>query len=482
MKQKLWLKVVVLGLFVFAGMVSACTDLVGGGDQPDPAIVAAVANAKAKLDVDMLLVANSSGEADGLIGDLALPETIDGISVTWLSSDQAIIGLDGKVVRPSTVDRPVALTALLRSKGVEDSKELAFKVIADPSPIVLRPLNPAVWNRRAISYSGYREGQQPGGNNPTKEQVLEDLQLLAKEGFGLIRMYGSGQHTADALALIKDHGIDIKLQLGAYISGKYTDEVIYQELDQAIALANTYPDIVASVSVGNEVMVFWSFVKVTPAKMADYCRYVRSRITQPITINDDNTAYDVMPTHANHLAWRQIDYASIHTYGYWDALHNPYSWDPRMLHLAPEQRAEAMMAAVIAYAKKDFNGVRARLNEAGINIPIAVGETGWQTKATAWGSGDTASYARYMGHPVNMAMYFNGMMEWTYGANFDEPGDGFERPIAMFYFASFDEPWKRADDNWGLWDKDRKPKYVLTGQGYTLADAVYFPGEQVPLE
>jgi hypothetical protein len=33
----------------------------------------------------------------------------------------------------------------------------------------------------------------------------------------------------------------------------------------------------------------------------------------------------------------------------------------------------------------------------------------------------------------------------------------------MFYFAAFDEPWKEADDNWGLWDAERKRKPVLGG-------------------
>jgi exo-beta-1,3-glucanase (GH17 family) len=39
-----------------------------------------------------------------------------------------------------------------------------------------------------------------------------------------------------------------------------------------------------------------------------------------------------------------------------------------------------------------------------------------------------------------------------------------EDDIEMFYFSSFDEPWKTSDEGdvgafWGLWDKEEQPKY-----------------------
>ena len=38
--------------------------------------------------------------------------------------------------------------------------------------------------KKAICYSGYREGQSPvTGIIPTKEEILEDLMLLKEEGF-----------------------------------------------------------------------------------------------------------------------------------------------------------------------------------------------------------------------------------------------------------------------------------------------------------
>ena len=47
----------------------------------------------------------------------------------------------------------------------------------------------------AVAYSGFREGQHPdrgeGEINPSKEETLEDLNILVEHGFKLIRLYDS---------------------------------------------------------------------------------------------------------------------------------------------------------------------------------------------------------------------------------------------------------------------------------------------------
>ncbi|MDH5456721.1 MAG: hypothetical protein OEY37_11650, partial [Gammaproteobacteria bacterium] len=61
----------------------------------------------------------------------------------------------------------------------------------------------------AIAYSGFRAGQHPdrgeGANNPSREEILEDLQILVNSGFGLIRMYDTGENTVTTLELIAEH-------------------------------------------------------------------------------------------------------------------------------------------------------------------------------------------------------------------------------------------------------------------------------------
>ena len=58
-----------------------------------------------------------------------------------------------------------------------------------------------------------------------------------------------------------------------------------------------------------------------------------------------------------------------------------------------------------------------------------------------------------------LALYYRTMQTWAYGDDWETPGDGDTRPASMFYFAAFDEPWKGADDNWGIWDANRHQKW-----------------------
>jgi hypothetical protein len=342
--------------------------------------------------------------------------------------------------------------------------------------MTLRPLDTAIFNRKAVSYSGFRRGQSPDtGVHPSREEILEDLRILEQAGFGLLRVFSSGEHGRAVIELLDEHGIDIKVQLGAYVSGadaeNHADNM--RELDEAVALANAYPDVVAAVSVGNEVLVSWSFVAVPPEDMVKYIRHVRSQIRQPVTVNDNWEPYAAEAGTAIAAVWGEIDYASIHTYAYWDAGFE--FWDFRQEAIPESRRARAMMDAARDYARKNFETVRRALDEAGHAIPIVIGETGWQNVPSGYlDEAPVKEFAHYQAHPVNQAWYYEDMSTWTYGRGGDGPGDGFSRPAALFYFAAFDEPWKERDDNWGLWNVDREPKYAISGEGYGAEDAVFY--------
>ncbi|GAB6090226.1 glycosyl hydrolase family 17 protein [Spirochaeta dissipatitropha] len=345
-------------------------------------------------------------------------------------------------------------------------------VIDDQTVGDLRALDSEVFSRKALSYSGFREGQSPeDGIYPSKAEILEDLQLLAAKGFGLIRVFSSGQHGRDVIEVIDDSSLDIKVQLGAYVSGTNSDTANLAELDEAIDLANDYKDIVVAVSVGNETLVDWSFVSVDPADLVTYIRRVRSKIEQPVTVNDNWAPFAMGSGYDTLQVWKEIDYASIHTYAYWDSGYN--LWDWQQSEISEGSRARAMMDAALAHTKKNFSDVRNALMAAGIDIPIVIGETGWQSVPSA-----SIGSAQYLGHPVNQSMFYNDIRKWAYGSTGNDAGDGFTRPAAVFYFAAFDEPWKQSDDNWGLWDKDRNEKYVLSRSGFSLSDAVYFTGSE----
>ena len=76
----------------------------------------------------------------------------------------------------------------------------------------------------AICYSGFRSGQYSdrgeGPKNPSDAEMLDDLKILSKDGFRLIRIYDSRENSAAVLELIKTHKIPIRGLLGAWLSAE----------------------------------------------------------------------------------------------------------------------------------------------------------------------------------------------------------------------------------------------------------------------
>ena len=77
----------------------------------------------------------------------------------------------------------------------------------------------------AICYSGFRRGQHPdrgkGAVNPSDEEVLEDLQMLHRDGeFKLIRLYDARDNSAAVLRLIREHDLGMKVLLGAWLDAE----------------------------------------------------------------------------------------------------------------------------------------------------------------------------------------------------------------------------------------------------------------------
>jgi exo-beta-1,3-glucanase (GH17 family) len=332
---------------------------------------------------------------------------------------------------------------------------------ATPSSNV-RALSAEFLSRKAVAYSGYRGADH--NTPPTAAQVLEDLQLLVQGNFRLIRLFGSADEDSKVvLKAIADNHLDIKVQLGVWISGpKATQDTANQaEIARGIALANAYPDIVLAVSVGNETMVDWSGLQVPPADMAEYITAVRGKITQPVT-TDDNWAFwaNNGGAYQTDKITAVVDYVSLHTYSLLDSVYDAsFSW--KMESTPEPQRAAAMMDAMIGKAKTDYDRVKSYLASKGVALPIIIGETGWKA------AGGEAN----RDHPVNQKMYFDRLAAWTDG------------PKQIFYFEAFDEPWKGGDNGWGLFDVNRKARYVVydlypqsvqDGGSYTAADALYY--------
>ena len=128
----------------------------------------------------------------------------------------------------------------------------------------------------AICYSGYREGQSPHEHNfPSYEDIREDLLILAKN-WRYLRLYDCSPHAETVLNVVRNEGLHFKIMLGLDMAAEmsnphcpwgadYSDEKLDanrrangEEVHRLIELANTFDDIVFSVSVGNEASVEWT--------------------------------------------------------------------------------------------------------------------------------------------------------------------------------------------------------------------------------
>lgn len=297
---------------------------------------------------------------------------------------------------------------------------------------------------KAVCYSGFRSGQHPdrgnGAVNPTDAEVLEDLQIISKDSlFNLIRVYDSGENSQAVLRIIKENKLDIKVMLGIWLKAElsahetcgWLTEPIAQEvlgknsianqleIQKGIELANQYPEIVVTVSVGNESLVEWNDHKVDADSIISYVQMVQKEIKQPVTVADN---YEWWAAQGQKLA-KTVDFISIHVYPIWEG----------------KDIDEGM-----SYTIENVQKVRNALPD----CKIVITEAGWATVASEFG--ERASEEK-------QERYYREMMKWTKEMN-----------ITTFFFEAFDEDWKGetanplgAEKHWGLFTVDRKPKKVM---------------------
>lgn len=340
-----------------------------------------------------------------------------------------------------------------------------------------RCLPEADLHRLGVSYSGYRAGQAPSLElYPELAQIREDLQLLLARGYSWIRLFDSGVHAERTLQVIREDGLDIKASLGIWIEGPSATQEAKNQADIArgVALAQQYEDIVIGVSVGNETLDDWSSIRTPPADLAAYITQVRELVTQPVTTDDMYPPYQMAGLYEDvEQVVAAIDYVSLHIYAFIDA---QWSWNYYQdVYPAGPERARAMMDAGMAYTKDMVRSVRAAHVAKGFDLPIVIGEAGWKSVATKPGE----SGEQFRAHPLNQQQYYRDFISWVAGPTRDQ-----DSPEAALYFEAFDEPWKGIDDGWGLFDVERRPKFVISCSypqlepsgptEYAPSDAVYY--------
>ncbi|NNE07900.1 MAG: glycosyl hydrolase [Gemmatimonadetes bacterium] len=291
----------------------------------------------------------------------------------------------------------------------------------------------------AVCYSGYREGQSPDdGVFPTHEEIREDLLILAKN-WKYLRLYDSQTHAERTLDVIHREGLDFKVMLGMATAAEANNpkcpwgaeydaktlranrEANDAEVDRAIALANRYPNIVFSVSIGNEAVVEWTDHPVPVKSLLSRLSRLKAAIDQPVTFCENYVPW----TDELELLADELDFLSVHTYPVWEY---------------------QSLDAALAHTQENYYSVADHYP----GKPVVITEAGWTTASNGRGI-EPANASEKL-----QAKYYEKLLAWTT-----------KEKILTFVFEAFDEPWKGShhplepEKHWGLFRVDRTPKLVM---------------------
>lgn len=305
----------------------------------------------------------------------------------------------------------------------------------ETAPVVRRDFNPMLdgrWIGNGISYGAYRDGEGPDGDKLTsKQHILEDLRLLAPR-WNLIRLYGSGQQSRNIIEVIHDNNLPFRVMQGAWISSHQSEAENDEQIEDMIALANDYPDIVGAVNVGNEIFVDWSWHRIDDMdRVIGYLRAVRARVAQPVTVNDDYNFWN-KPQAARIAA--EVDFIGLHAYAF---------WNNKTLDVAMD------------WTESIYRDIQSRFPD----HVIAYCETGWPTSRIYGGDSYEGGLVGRAGE-AEQEIFFDQYDAWVE-----------QNRVISLYFEAFDEQWKggfdgdnpmaKAEKHWGLYNSDRTPKQAL---------------------
>jgi exo-beta-1,3-glucanase (GH17 family) len=301
------------------------------------------------------------------------------------------------------------------------SAAVAFAVLAVPETFAGKPLE-------YICYSPYRDGQQPGGAEPTEAQIREDFQILAPLVKGIRTYTCSGIH-AQIPKLAKEAGLEV--HMGAWIGKDDASNVA--EVNALIALAKSGNTAIKGLIIGNEVLLRQD---VTKARLIEYIKMAKNANTGiPVTTADiyqrigDNSA-DLAPV---------VDYVLCHVHPYWE-------------NVAAENGANHVL--------KGWNQVKAKYP----GKQVIVGETGYPSAGQSRNPAvpSEAAQARFTDDLARL---------------------GAAQGMSFMLFTSFDEAWKGAEGpvgaNWGIWRANRTEKPAVAKVKALPTTAIRLPGRSL---
>lgn len=256
-----------------------------------------------------------------------------------------------------------------------------------------------------IGFSPYLENQSPG-DIITEEQIRRRMELI-KPYVKWVRTFSCTDGNEHIPRIAREYGI--KTLVGAWLG---TDEKINeQEIKNLIKIAKDgFADIVA---VGNEVMYRGDL---SENELINIIKSVKNALPGiPVGYVDAYYEFEKRPK-----ITEVCDVILANCYPFWEGCHIDYSF---------------------IYMKDMYQ----RALRAGNGKKVIISEAGWPSKGQMF-HGAQPSFE-------NAMRYFINTQLWSKEDNID-----------IFYFSSFDEPWKISAEGdvgayWGLWDKDETLKY-----------------------
>ena len=303
-----------------------------------------------------------------------------------------------------------ALFALAASAIVAFWAWLGAAVQMPPSPLG------AGEKLHCISYAPFRGTQDPFGPDVPIDpaQIDEDLTAL-KRITDCVRTY-SIDHGLDRIAEIAGrHGM--KVLQGLWLSSR--PELSRHQIETAIALARRFPDVIAAVVVGNEVLLRG---EMSAPELARTIREVKSRVSVPVTYAD---VWEFWMRHRDLAG--AVDFITIHVLPYWEDFPIP-----------------------ARDAAPHVDAIRKRVLAAFPGKDVFVGEFGWPS-AGRMREGALPS-------PVTQARALHEVLAQARRGGYQ-----------INLIEAYDQPWKRklegtVGGHWGIYDAYRRePKFAWGG-------------------
>jgi exo-beta-1,3-glucanase (GH17 family) len=341
----------------------------------------------------------------------------------------------------------IALVALARpgdarSRPAGSEGDAGHPPFPRQSPLVRRELSVTAggrWIGDGVAYGPHRDGQRPGGPSPTRQELREDLRLMAPH-WSSLRLYGAAEPSEAILQLIREEHPEMRVMLGVWIEPEERhDEATGEaerlpeaaadnrrEIETAVRLAATYPGIVTSVCVGNETQVTWSSHRVPAGLLIGYLREMRARTSVPVSTADD---FAYWKTAESAAIASEADFIVLHAHPLWNGV---------------------LLAKALDWTRAQVAAVRA----AHPGMPVVLGETGWATRVGT--EGDQGRLIKGAVGEEEQARFYRAERAWVE-----------HEKLPAFFFEAFDENWKGGegpDDvekHWGLFRADRTPKAAM---------------------